>query len=203
MEQKDIENLKSKEYITEIIDDDKTIYPLSLNGVKKLTENIAKSDEVDVEYLTVNKLEDVNINKFNQNSTKPKFIFCFLNKTTEETKREKEPKRKRMEESKEKENIPEHHFLPIILFNGKKYIFDLDLRKIEDSEFVKKIITQNINNSDFNNAIKDLESLHFIDNIKDDDKKIIDKINTFKTTLNSLSSTNIVNFIQEKLKNKQ
>lgn len=162
MEQKDIENLKSKEYITEIIDDDKTIYPLSLNGVKKLTKEIAKSKLVDVEYLTVNsftdytreqlkdteyiqltntaKLEDIFKVKEGE-PVKPKFIFCFLNKTKEETGEKAEKKREK--ESKTEENIPEHHFLPIILFNGKKYIFDLDLRNIEDSKFVKNIDDNN------------------------------------------------------------
>lgn len=141
MEQKDIENLKSKEYITERGKGNETIYPLSLLGVEVLTKNIAESKLVDVEYLTVNKLEDIDINKFKQNSTKPKFIFCFLNKTKEETGKKAEKKREK--ESKTEENIPEHHFLPIILFNGKKYIFDLDLRNIEDSEFVKNINDDN------------------------------------------------------------
>lgn len=219
--------LENNTYFTKIVESTEidgtqvqnTIYPLSLQGVKELTKNIAESELVDVEYLTVNSFTDYTREQLKDKKyiqltntaeledifkvkkgepVKPKFIFCFLNKTKEETGKKAEKKREK--ESKTEENIPEHHFLPIILFNGKKYIFDLDLRKIEDSEFVKKIITQDISNSDFNNAIKDLESLHFIDNIKDDDKKIIDKINTFKTTLNSLFSTNIVNFIQDETK---
>lgn len=206
--------LENNTYFTKIVESTEidgaqvqnTIYPLSLQGVKELTKNIAESELVDVEYLTVNSFTDYTREQLKDKKyiqltntaeledifkvkkgepVKPKFILCFLN-------------------GEKDEYIADYHFLPIILFNGKKYIFDLDLRKIEDSEFVKKIITQtitqNINNSDFNNAIKDLESLHFIDNIKDDDKKIIDKINTFKTTLNSLFSTNIVNFIQDETK---
>ena len=219
--------LENNTYFTKIVESTEidgaqvqnTIYPLSLQGVKELTKNIAESELVDVEYLTVNSFTDYTREQLKDKKyiqltntaeledifkvkkgepVKPKFIFCFLNKTKEETGKKAEKKREK--ESKTEENIPEHHFLPIILFNGKKYIFDLDLRKIEDSEFVKKIITQDISNSDFNNAIKDLKSLHFIDNIKDDDKKIIDKINTFKTTLNNLFSTNIVNFIQDETK---
>lgn len=145
MEQKDIENLKSKGYITERREGNETIYPLSLLGVEELTKNIAESELVDVEYLTVNSfdsykreylkgkiyeqlpntetLENLFKSKTNE-STKPKFIFCFLNDNG-------------------KKDVTEYHFLPIILFNGKKYIFDLDLRNIKDSEFVKKINDEN------------------------------------------------------------
>ena len=169
MEQK-TKTLENNTYFTKIVESTEidgaqvqnTIYPLSLQGVKELTKNIAESELVDVEYLTVNSFTDYTREQLKDKKyiqltntaeledifkvkkgepVKPKFIFCFLNKTKEETGKKAEKKREK--ESKTEENIPEHHFLPIILFNGKKYIFDLDLRNIEDSEFVKNINDDN------------------------------------------------------------
>ena len=65
MEQK-TKTLENNTYFTKIVESTEidgaqvqnTIYPLSLQGVKELTKNIAESELVDVEYLTVNSFTD-------------------------------------------------------------------------------------------------------------------------------------------------